>query len=691
MNIFNDSILLGLFAGIIAVLYSVIITFWALKHSDGTPKMQEIAAAIQEGAKAFLNRQYRTVAIVGSIIFLLILLGGIWVPQFGILTAAGFMFGAVLSASAGYFGMFNAVRANVRTAEIAKYGTKPALQFAFKTGSVTGLMVLGLGVLGISIFLYISLYITGTISGALDSMIGFAFGCSLISVFARLGGGIYTKAADVGADIVGKIEEGIPEDDPRNPAVIADQVGDNVGDCAGMAADVFETFAVTIIAAMLLAYSIFFKSYGLNITLKAMMYPLMLGAIAVITSIAGIFFVGAASKEKIMNGLYKGMLATGIISAILYYFFTMYFMKDVGKYPAINYYYAALVGLFLTGFIIIITDYFTSTHFYPVKSIAEASTTGHATNIIAGLAVGQMSTALPVLFISASILISYKFAGFYGIAVAASSMLSMAGIIISVDSFGPITDNAGGIAEMSNLSSEVRETTDALDAVGNTTKAVTKGYAIGSAALAAIVLFAEYAKLIEKGSIHYIFLISQPSVLAGLFIGAMFPFLFASLAMKAVGKSAGEIVIEVRRQFKEMPGIMEGKTKPDYGKCVDIVTKSALKEMILPALIPVLGPVIFGLFLGPQVLGGILLGTIISGLFIAISMTSGGAAWDNAKKLIESGAYGGKGSFAHQAAITGDTVGDPYKDTAGPAINPMIKVVNIFTILIVPIVLILWH
>ena len=689
MIIFDYSILFGLIAGIIAVIYSVIITLWALKHSDGTPKMQEIAAAIQEGAKAFLNRQYRTVAIVGFIIFLLILVGGIWVPQFGMLTAAGFVFGAVLSASAGYFGMYNAVRANVRTAEIAKNGTKSALRFAFKTGSVTGLMVLGLGVLGISIFFDLSFYITGTVGGALDSMIGFAFGCSLISVFARLGGGIYTKAADVGADLVGKIEEGIPEDDPRNPAVIADQVGDNVGDCAGMAADVFETFAVTIIASMLLAYSIF-RYYDFNILIRTMMYPLMLGAIAVVTSIAGIFFVGASSKEKIMKGLYKGMFATGIISAVLYYFFTMYFMKGVGDYPTINYYYAALVGLFLTGFIIIITDYFTSTHFAPVKSISKASTTGHATNIIAGLAVGQMSTALPVLFIAASIILSYRFAGFYGIAIAASSMLSMAGIIISVDSFGPITDNAGGIAEMSNLSSEVRETTDALDAVGNTTKAVTKGYAIGSAALAAIVLFAEYARLIENGSIHYIFMISQPSVLAGLFIGAMFPFLFASLAMKAVGKSAGEIVVEVRRQFKEIPGIMEGTAKPDYGKSVDIVTKSALKEMILPALIPIAGPVIFGLTLGPLVLGGILLGTIISGLFLAISMTSGGAAWDNAKKLIESGAYGGKGSFAHQAAITGDTVGDPYKDTAGPAINPMIKVVNIFTILIVPIVLILW-
>lgn len=689
MNVFDEAMIFGIFAGLIAVIYSIAVTIWALKHDEGSEKMKQIAKAIQEGATAFLNRQYRTVAIVGVIIFVLIYIGGIWIPEFGILTASGFALGAILSALAGYLGMFNAVRANVRTAQIAHKGLKPALQFAFKGGSVTGLMVLGLGVLGISLFSLITYSITGTIGGVINSLIGFAFGCSLISVFARLGGGIYTKAADVGADLVGKVEAGIPEDDPRNPAVIADQVGDNVGDCAGMAADVFETFAVTIIASMLLAFSIF-QNDGNHILTKAVLYPLILGGIAVFSSIIGVFFVSAPTKEKIMQGLYKGIIATGIVSAVFYYFFTMNFMKGVGNYSPADYFYSAMVGLVLTGIIIVITDYFTSTSFSPVKSIAKASTTGHGTNIIAGLAVGQMSTALPVIAIAFAILISYYFAGFYGIAIAASSMLSMAGMIIGVDSFGPITDNAGGIAEMSELPSDVREITDALDAVGNTTKAVTKGYAIGSAALAAIVLFGEYARLIGKGSIHYSFSISEPNVLIGLFLGAMLPYIFASLAMKAVGKAAGDIVDEVRRQFK-IPGIMEGTTKPEYGKCVDIVTKSSLREMILPAFIPIAAPIIFGLTLGPQVLGGILLGTIISGLFVAISMTSGGAAWDNAKKLIEKGLYGGKGSEAHKAAVTGDTVGDPYKDTAGPAINPMIKVVNIFTILIIPIVLILWH
>ena len=693
MNVFDKAMIFGIIAGIIAVIYSIAVTIWALKHDEGSEKMKQIAKAIQEGATAFLNRQYRTVAIVGIIIFALILIGGIWIPQFGILTASGFLLGAILSALAGYLGMFNAVRANIRTAQIAHKGVKPALKFAFKGGSVTGLMVLGLGVLGISAFMLIG-HSVGGLGGVINSLIGFAFGCSLISVFARLGGGIYTKAADVGADLVGKVEAGIPEDDPRNPAVIADQVGDNVGDCAGMAADVFETFAVTIIASILLAYSTF-KGAGENEMMKAILYPLLLGGIAVFTSIAGVFFVSAPTKEKIMQGLYKGLFATGIISAVIYYFFTMYFMQNVGQYSAMDYYYSALVGLALTGLIIVITDYFTSTSFSPVKSIARASTTGHGTNIIAGLAVGQMSTALPVIAIAFGILLSYHFAGFYGVAVAASSMLSMAGMVIAVDSFGPITDNAGGIAEMSELSADVRETTDALDAVGNTTKAVTKGYAIGSAALAAIVLFGEYSHLIKLGIPDISFSIAQPNVLIGLFLGAMLPYIFASLAMKSVGKAAGDIVVEVRRQFKEIPGIMEGTGKPEYGKCVDIVTKSSLREMILPAFIPIAGPIVFGLTMGPQVLGGILLGTIISGLFVAISMTSGGAAWDNAKKLIEKGfEYQGqtyrKGSEAHKAAVTGDTVGDPYKDTAGPAINPMIKVVNIFTILIIPIVLLLW-
>ncbi len=689
MNVFDKAMIFGIVAGLVAVIYSISVTIWALKQDEGSEKMKQIAKAIQEGATAFLNRQYRTVAVVGIIIFALILIGGIWIPQFGILTASGFLLGAILSALAGYLGMFNAVRANIRTAQIAHQGVRPALKFAFKGGSVTGLMVLGLGVLGISVFMLIGYSLTG-LGGVVDSLIGFAFGCSLISVFARLGGGIYTKAADVGADLVGKVEAGIPEDDPRNPAVIADQVGDNVGDCAGMAADVFETFSVTIIASILLAYSSF-QGLGESELMKTILYPLLLGGIAVFTSIIGVFFVSAPTKEKIMQGLYKGLFATGIISAIVYYFFTMYFMKGVGDYSSLDYYYAALVGLVLTGLIIVITDYFTSTSFSPVKSIAKASTTGHGTNIIAGLAVGQMSTALPVIAIAFSILLSYHFAGFYGIAIAASSMLSMAGMVIAVDSFGPITDNAGGIAEMSELSSDVRETTDALDAVGNTTKAVTKGYAIGSAALAAIVLFGEYSNLIKVGIPDISFSISKPEVLIGLFLGAMLPYIFASLAMKAVGKAAGDIVVEVRRQFKEIPGIMEGTGKPEYGKCVDIVTKSSLREMILPAFIPIAGPIVFGLTMGPQVLGGILLGTIVSGLFVAVSMTSGGAAWDNAKKLIEKGLYGGKGSEAHKAAVTGDTVGDPYKDTAGPAINPMIKVVNIFTILIIPIVLILWH
>lgn len=697
---FIEAMIFGIVAGLVAVIYSISVTIWALKHEEGSEKMKQIAKAIQEGATAFLNRQYRTVAIVGIIIFALIFIGGIWIPQFGGLTASGFVLGAFLSALAGYLGMFNAVRANIRTAQIAHKGVKPALKFAFKGGSVTGLMVLGLGVLGISVFMLIG-HSIGGLSGVINSLIGFAFGCSLISVFARLGGGIYTKAADVGADLVGKVEAGIPEDDPRNPAVIADQVGDNVGDCAGMAADVFETFAVTIIASILLAYSAFMgHGYGHSALMKAILYPLLLGGIAVFTSIIGVFFVSAPTKEKIMQGLYKGLFATGIISAIVYYFFTMKFMNGVGNYSAIDYYYSALVGLILTGLIIVITDYFTSTSFSPVKSIAKASTTGHGTNIIAGLAVGQMSTALPVIAIAFGILLSYHFAGFYGVAVAASSMLSMAGMVIAVDSFGPITDNAGGIAEMSELPEDIRETTDALDAVGNTTKAVTKGYAIGSAALAAIVLFGEYSDLIQEG-FHKVglssisFSIAQPKVLIGLFLGAMLPYIFTSLAMKSVGKAAGDIVVEVRRQFKEISGIMEGTGKPEYGKCVDIVTKSSLREMILPAFIPIAGPIVFGLTMGPQVLGGILLGTIISGLFVAISMTSGGAAWDNAKKLIEKGfEYNGqtyrKGSEAHKAAVTGDTVGDPYKDTAGPAINPMIKVVNIFTILIIPIVLLLW-
>ena len=555
MSLFDKAMIFGIIAGLIAVIYSIAVTIWAMKQDEGSDRMKQIAKAIQEGATAFLNRQYRTVAIVGVVIFALLLIGKIWVPQFGLLTACGFALGAFLSALAGYLGMFNAVRANIRTAQIAHKGVKPALKFAFKGGSVTGLMVLGLGVLGISVFMLIG-YHTSGLDGVINSLIGFAFGCSLISVFARLGGGIYTKAADVGADLVGKVEAGIPEDDPRNPAVIADQVGDNVGDCAGMAADVFETFAVTIIASILLAYSTFKTGSNSGSLMHGILYPLLLGGIAVFTSIIGVFFVSAPTKEKIMQGLYKGLFVTGIVSAIAYYFFTMAFMKHVGTHSAMDYYYAALVGLILTGLIIVITDYFTSTQFSPVKSIAEASTTGHGTNIIAGLAVGQMSTALPVIAIVFGILISYHFAGFYGVAVAASSMLSMAGMVIAVDSFGPITDNAGGIAEMSELPEDVRETTDALDAVGNTTKAVTKGYAIGSAALAAIVLFGEYSNLIQNGYVKaglekISFSIHQPMVLIGLFLGAMLPYIFASLAMKSVGKAAGDIVVEVRSAYEK--------------------------------------------------------------------------------------------------------------------------------------------